>query len=169
MINGWKVLQSHTFMIYLLGNTIAEFHADKKGNVRLRWTLTSWQCQSHEGSTSGNSPGCLSECLISGSAAIWNSLKSKVAFFSLLLRRVVWCSVHAQPHGGGAERGSADSSGSSDRGLPRRPGAAALVCWTADPQRCSESLITCLGSSDCGKFKGTGRVKNVDTLDTLGE
>ncbi|KAF3856979.1 hypothetical protein F7725_008838 [Dissostichus mawsoni] len=39
----------------------------------------------------------------------------------------VWCSVHAQPHGGGTEGSAGDSSSSSDRGLPRRPGAAALA------------------------------------------
>lgn len=60
-------------------------------------------------------------------------------FVSLVFRCCVWCSVHSQPHGGGAEAGGGDPSSSSDRSLPRRPGATAVVRWASDPQRGGES------------------------------
>lgn len=69
-------------------------------------------------------------------------LKTSKTVFVSVFRCGVWCSVHSQPHGGGAEAGGGDSSSSSDRSLPRHPGTAALVRWTADTQRSSECLLS---------------------------
>lgn len=60
-----------------------------------------------------------------------------------MFRCGVWCSVHPQPHGGGAEAGGRDASSSSDRSLPRSPGTTALVRWAADSQRSGEPHTVC--------------------------